>query len=138
MAPPMTVASEQKATTGTPEAVPRAASIPLRSGSLISSIEPSSRKDASRSCGSRGSTWVTGWVRAAVLMSVSCSLPVRPRGRGALRSTGQGVSDAGEGDGDVVATEAEGVVERGDVPARQRAALAREIQPHVLRVVEVC
>ena len=51
----MTVASEQKATTGVPSMRPTAASMPLSSSGVISSSEPSSRSAASRRFGLRGS-----------------------------------------------------------------------------------
>ena len=52
----MTVASEQKATTGAPCTVPTAASIPESSSGVISSSEPSSSRAVSRSTGLRGSS----------------------------------------------------------------------------------
>ena len=48
MAPPITVASEQKATTRQPSMVPTAASMPESSSGVISSSEPSSSSACSR------------------------------------------------------------------------------------------
>ena len=55
MAPPITVASEQKATTRQPLTVPTAASMPESSSGVISSTEPGSSRACSRKCGLRGS-----------------------------------------------------------------------------------
>ena len=55
MAPPITVASEQKATTRQPLIVPTAASIPESSSGVISSTEPGSSSACSRKFGLRGS-----------------------------------------------------------------------------------
>ena len=55
MAPPITVASEQKATTRQPLIMPTAASIPESSSAVISSTEPASSNAASRALGLRGS-----------------------------------------------------------------------------------
>ena len=56
IAPPMTVASEQKATTREPLIVPTAASMPESSSGVISSTEPSSSSAARRWFGLRGSS----------------------------------------------------------------------------------
>ena len=56
IAPPITVASEQKATVWVPSTVPTAASMPLSSSGLISSRLPSSKKAANRVFGLRGSS----------------------------------------------------------------------------------
>ena len=56
MAPPITVASEQKATTREPLMVPTAASMPESSSGVISSTEPSSSRAARRWFGLRGSS----------------------------------------------------------------------------------
>jgi len=56
MAPPITVASEQKATVCTPSTSPTAASIPLSPSSLMSSAVPSSKNASSLILGLRGSS----------------------------------------------------------------------------------
>src|SRR6188472_3161779 len=106
----MVVASEQNATTGEPSTLPTAASIPESSSGVISSSVPSSRSAVSRCTGLRGSS-----------------------SRGSLAGFERGVavaviSDRSEGDGDVGATEAEGVVERRDVAQGQVADLGGDVE----------
>ena len=55
IAPPITVGSEQNATTRQPLTVPTAASIPESSSGVISSNDPSSSSLRSRRLGLRGS-----------------------------------------------------------------------------------
>src|SRR6476661_1634942 len=131
----MTVASEQNATTGAPLIVPVAASMPLSSSGLIRSTEPSSRSAASRNTGFRGScsrgsfglragaAWAGGAAATGVVVKQT--------------SRGGRPSGAAEGDGDVVAAEAEGVVHRRHVALRQLAPGGRDVETDVLGVVEV-
>src|SRR3954468_11528220 len=109
MAPPMTVASEQNATTWVPSTLPTAASMPLPSSGVISSSVPSSKNAASRKFGLRGS-----WSRGGLAGFAGAV------GAGVIRGC---LSDGGEGDRDVGAAEAEGVVERHEVAGRQVARL---------------
>ena len=121
----MTVASEQKATTRVPSTVPTAASMPESSSGVISSqralVEAAPR---SRVTGLRG----------------SCSrgqLPAWPGRRGGGRG-GRARQTLRKASGDVVAAEAEGVVERGDVARGQVALLGGDVElTGVLGVVEV-
>src|SRR3954452_20789538 len=107
MAPPITVASEQKATTRVPSTAPTAASMPESSSGVISSRLPSSKSAVSRWTGLRGSASLgsfAGLVAVAVM------------------------SGRSEDDGDVGAAEAEGVVEGGDVADRQVARLGGDVE----------
>src|SRR3954451_13336316 len=117
MAPPITVASEQKATTWVPSTLPTAASMPLPSSAVISSRVPSSKNAASRLFGFRGScsrgslTFFGGAAGAAGAWVMRCCL-----------------SDGGEGDGDVGAAEAERVVEGHEVAGRQVTRLGGDVE----------
>src|SRR5688572_19679625 len=113
----MTVASEQNATTRVPRTAPTAASMPESSSGVISSSVPSAKSAVSRFTGCRGSSSrgsFAGLVAVAVM------------------------SDAPEGDRDVRAAEAEGVVERRDVAHRQVAGLGGDVELDLgVQVVEV-
>src|SRR5688572_7727872 len=123
MAPPMTVASLQKATTAVPSTRPVAASMPESSSGVRSSSVPSSNRAVSRWTGLRGSCSrgsLAGFVAVVVMGSSS------------------GFSDAAEGDRDVGAAEAEGVVERDDVAVGQVALRGRDVEVDLgVLVVEV-
>src|SRR5262245_43811816 len=118
MAPPMTVASEQKATVGVPCTRPTAASMPEASSGVISSRVPSSKNAASRWFGLRGSC-----SRGSLAgFAFGCALVIS--GRVVVIADSLGLRRT-ERDGDVVATEAERVVQccqiaLGKVPYRRR------------------
>src|SRR5215207_8916256 len=90
------VASEQKATEVAPSMRPIAASMPESSSGVISSTDPGSKSWASRAAGLRGSS------------ALAAGLAVTVVGAGAVAVIW---SDRPEREGDVVAAEAEGVVE---------------------------
>src|SRR5688572_27894117 len=120
MAPPITVASEQKATTRVPSTAPTAASMPESSSAVISSRVPSSSRAVSRCTGLRGSS-----TRGSFAGLAGASVVVTP-------------SHASEGHGDVGAAEAEGVVERRDVAAAQLAGGGGDVELDLwVEVVEV-
>ena len=133
IAPPMTVASEQKATVWVPSTVPTAASMPQSSSSLISSSEPWSKNAASRLLR------VARVLLARQLRPASAAADWRSVAASVCRHELRSArSRAAEGDGDVVAAEAEGVVERRDVAVGQRARLGGDVElDRRVQVVEV-
>ena len=102
IAPPCTVGSDANATAGPPLIRPTPASIPLSSSAVMVVNDPGSNRAAIRTLGLRGST------------------VVRAVGR-----SGAAVTERSGRDGDVVAAEAEGVVQRGERPSEDRAVSAR-------------
>src|SRR4029079_15527800 len=130
MAPPITVVSEQNATTWVPATLPTAASMPLPSSGVISSRVPSSKNAASRKFGLRGSS--SRGSLAGFWTGAGGAWVMRSRSSEVRRTSG-----AAEGDGDVVSTEAEGVVQRRQVALGQRALLGGDVEADVLGVLEV-
>ena len=79
IAPPITVASEQKATTRQPLMVPTAASIPESSSGVISSTDPGSSRARSRKLGLRGS-----WSRGILILAGGAGVAAAAVGGGAM------------------------------------------------------
>src|SRR3954447_7536500 len=120
MAPPITVASEQKATTCVPSTLPTAASMPPPSSAVISSRPPSSKTAASRLFGFRGSC-----SRGTLTFFGGAAGASGAAGAWVMRCC---LSDGGEGDGDVGAAEAERVVEGHEVARRQVTRLGGDVE----------